>query len=97
MLSEFLRLNGGEYLRKTLRPALKFYLKKDTVHYEVRRPPRARPAPPHRSPQIDPKRIDAAENMTKHINNVTGATQCTPTAPSPSPPPPPPRSPGTAR
>lgn len=36
MLSEFLRLNGGEYMKKVLRPAIKHFLKKDSVHYEVR-------------------------------------------------------------
>lgn len=36
MLSEFLRLNGGEYMKRVLRPAIKHFLKKDSVHYEVR-------------------------------------------------------------
>ena len=36
---------------------------------------------PHLDAQIDPKRIDSAENMTKHINNTIGASQCTPFPP----------------
>ena len=35
MLSEYLRLNGGEYMRRVLRTAIKHFLSKDSVHYEV--------------------------------------------------------------